>query len=263
MIQLDYHLHCLNSPDSKESLEAICQAAIQKDLKEIMVTDHYEIFTYDYGRNRYRSDYLDQSFDTVLKCREKYRDQLYVGFGIELGQLHLQPDAAARIVKEYPFDYVIASLHKLDDLDLKYYDYSRTDVRDLCRRYLNGLNEIAEIGDFDCIGHMDLIKRYAAEQGYQIRIEDEEETVRKILRTLVERKKGLEVNTSGIRQKVGECFPSEIILKWYVEEGGKFATVGSDAHCGRNVGEGLTEADKLLNKVGFLHVDRFRSRVRI
>ena len=110
---------------------------------------------------------------------------------------------------------------------------------------------------------MDLIKRYAAEQGYQIRIEDEEETVRKILRTLVERKKGLEVNTSGIRQKVGECFPSEIILKWYVEEGGKFATVGSDAHCGRNVGEGLTEADKLLNKVGFLHVDRFRSRVRI
>ena len=54
MIQLDYHLHCLNSPDSKESLEAICQAAIQKDLKEIMVTDHYEMFTDDYGRNPYR-----------------------------------------------------------------------------------------------------------------------------------------------------------------------------------------------------------------
>ena len=54
MIQLDYHLHCLNSPDSKESLEAICQAAIQKDLKEIMVTDHYEKFTDDYGRHPYR-----------------------------------------------------------------------------------------------------------------------------------------------------------------------------------------------------------------
>ena len=38
MLLEDYHVHCLNSPDSREPLEMICQGAIEAGIREIMVT---------------------------------------------------------------------------------------------------------------------------------------------------------------------------------------------------------------------------------
>ena len=54
MLYMDYHVHCQNSPDSSEPLEEICKGAIDAGIKEIMVTDHYEMFTDDFGRKAYQ-----------------------------------------------------------------------------------------------------------------------------------------------------------------------------------------------------------------
>lgn len=260
MLHQDYHVHCLNSPDSREPLEEICRGAIAVGMTEIMVTDHYEMFTDAYERPAWRPDYLEQCRESVEKCRELFREQLYVGFGIELGQWHLQPETAARVTREYSFDFVIASNHKMDDVDLKFLTYADMDRKALCRRYLEGLLEIAEYGDFDCLGHLDLIKRYAAAQGFSIRAEEEEELTRTILKTLVRREKGLELNTSGLRQSVKEMFPSMTILKWYREEGGEIITVGSDAHRRRDVAAGFPAAEELLKRAGFKEISCFRKR---
>lgn len=263
MLKQDYHMHCENSPDSKEPLEEMCKAAVAKGLSEIMVTDHYELF-HDLDEpeeaRSYHSGYMEQCMRTVQACQEQFGDRLYVGFGIELGQWHLQPETAAKIVREYPLDYVIASYHKMDDLDLKNYDYLHLDTEALCRRYLEGLLEIAQTGDFDCLGHMDLIKRYAASQQVEIRAEREEELVREILRTVIRREKGLELNTSGLRQAVGEAFPSLTILRWYREEGGHIITVGSDAHRREDVAAGFDKGLQILNAAGFTEITCFRKR---
>lgn len=260
MLQEDYHVHCLNSPDSKEPLEMICQGALEAGIREIMVTDHYEMYENSDKYLPYRREYLDTCAGSVEECRERFDGQVYVGLGIELGQWHLQQEAAARVVRDYPFDYVIGSFHKIDDTDLKFFRYGEIDCRKLLRRYLEELLLIAEQGDFDCMAHLDLIKRYAAEQGVVIRAEDEEELVREILKTLVRRGKGLEVNTSGLRQAVKETFPSASILRWYLEEGGAILTVGSDAHRRQDVGAGFGEAQKLLSALGFKYVSHFRGR---
>lgn len=260
MLQQDYHVHCSNSPDSSEPLEEICKGATAGGLKEIMVTDHYEMFTDAYGCDSFRPEYLDHAFQVMTACREQFQDRLYVGFGIELGQWQLQQEAARQVVETYPFDFVIASYHKMDDVDLKYYRYQELDTKKLCRRYLEGLLTIAQTGDFDCMGHLDLIKRYAAGQGVSIRVEDEEELVREILKTLVKRDKGLELNTSGLRQSVGEPFPSRKILTWYREAGGRILTVGSDAHRRADVGAGRSQAEQLLLEVGFTEITYFRGR---
>lgn len=260
MLSADYHIHCKNSPDSSEPLERICESAIRAGLEEIMVTDHYEMFTDAFGREPFQEAYLKRCVRTVEECREHYQDRLCVGLGIELGQWQLQPAAAARIVKEYPFDYVLASYHKMEDVDLGKMNYRELDTKRLCRFYLEGLLEIAKTGDFDCLGHMDLIKRYAAAQGIRIRIEEEEELVREILRTLVRREKGLEVNTSGLRQEVGEPFPSAAVLKWYREEGGQILTAGSDAHRALDVAAGFTDAKRFIKEAGFDRIARFHGR---
>ena len=113
MLYMDYHVHCQNSPDSSEPLEEICKGAIDAGIKEIMITDHYEMFTDDFGRKAYQPEYLTQCLESVQQCREKLKDQLYVGFGTELGQIHLQPEAAAQITKSFPFDFVIASFRRV------------------------------------------------------------------------------------------------------------------------------------------------------
>lgn len=260
MLRADYHIHCKNSPDSSEPLERICESAVRAGLEEIMVTDHYELFTDAFGREPFQEAYLERCLRTVLECRARYGDRLYVGLGIELGQWQLQPAAAARIVEGYPFDYVIASYHKMADVDLGKLNYKELNTKKLCHSYLEGLLEIAEEGDFDCLGHIDLIKRYAAAQGIRIRIEEEEKLVRAVLRTLVRREKGLEVNTSGLRQAVGEPFPSERVLAWYREEGGRILTVGSDAHRALDVAAGLADAERLIKKIGFDRIASFRGR---
>lgn len=260
MLREDYHVHCLNSPDSKEPLEMICQGAVEAGIREIMVTDHYELFEDTDKHPPYRREYLDKCAQSVRECREKFAGKLRVGLGIELGQWHLQPEAAALVVKNYPFDYVIGSFHKIDDRDLKLFRYQDMDCKALLRRYLEELLLIAAQGDFDCMAHLDLIKRYAAGQGVTIRAEDEEELVREILKTLVKRGKGLEVNTSGLRQEVKETFPSETILRWYREEGGTVLTVGSDAHRKQDVGAGFAEAKALISALGFSYISHFCQR---
>ena len=260
MLHEDYHVHCLSSPDSKEPLEEICRGAVKAGIREIMVTDHYEMFHNEEKWPPYRREYLERCFRTMEECRERFEGQVFVGFGAELGQWQLQPEAAKRVVRDYPFDYVIGSLHKMDDVDLKYFRYREIDAGGLLRRYLEDLLAVTRLGDFDCLGHLDLIKRYAAEQGVSIRAEAEEELVREILRTLIRRGKGLEINTSGLRQAVKETFPSRTILGWYLEEGGTILTVGSDAHRRQDVGAGFKEAKALALALGFTYISCFRER---
>ena len=80
MLHMDYHVHCKNSPDSSEPLDEICQGAVDAGLTEIMVTDHYELFTDDYWRAAFDLAYLDQCLDSVMECREKDKHRLYIGF---------------------------------------------------------------------------------------------------------------------------------------------------------------------------------------
>ena len=107
---------------------------------------------------------------------------------------------------------------------------------------------------------MDLIKRYAAGQGISIRLEDDEEAVRELFRILVRRNKGIEINTSGLRQAVHEQFPSNTLIKWYKDEGGTIITLGSDAHRRQDVGAGIQEAEKILQSLGFPYISRFKER---
>ena len=66
MLYMDYHVHCQNSPDSSEPLEEICKGAMDAGIKEIMITDHYEMFTDDFGRKAYQPEYLTQCLESVL-----------------------------------------------------------------------------------------------------------------------------------------------------------------------------------------------------
>ena len=43
MLTADYHMHSV-SPDARVPMEDMCQAAIDKGLTEVALTDHYEFY---------------------------------------------------------------------------------------------------------------------------------------------------------------------------------------------------------------------------
>ena len=77
----------------------------------------------------------------------------------------------------------------------------------------------------------------------------------------MERGKGIEVNTSGLRQGAGETMPGIRCLKLYKELGGTVITVGSDAHLPEDVGSGFIEALGLVKKAGFDRIARYEKRM--
>ena len=74
-----------------------------------------------------------------------------------------------------------------------------------------------------------------------------------MLKALIEKHKSLEVNTSGLRQKLGKTMPDSPILSRYFELGGKLITIGSDAHRWADVGGGVEQGLSMLQKIGFHH----------
>ena len=256
----DYHLHSNNSPDSKAEMESICAAAVRRGFQEIAITDHFECYTPTHPRGFFTERYLQKVQADVQRCREQFEGQLIIRQGIEIGQPGSNPALAAEIMEKFQFDYVIGSLHKMHDLDLGMISYREQRVDELCQRYLSFLYDLVDLGDFDCLGHIDLIKRYAARQGIPLNLCDYPEQLDAILEKLIARGKGLEINTSGLRQEAAATLPGYRTLRRYRELGGEIITIGSDAHRPEDVGADWGEAADLALQAGFTHYATFENR---
>lgn len=82
-----------------------------------------------------------------------------------------------------------------------------------------------------------------------------------VLKNVIQKGKGIEINTSGLRQEVGRAMPSLSILKLYRQLGGEIITVGSDAHTVKDVAAGFSEAAELLETAGFSAYATFQNGV--
>lgn len=258
----DYHMHSI-SPDARMPMEKMCLAAIERGLTEIAVTDHVEIYAPDYkGKERllFDDDYIDRYFTEWEYCHEKFGGKLIVRRGIELGQPTCNMEDAKRILEKYHFDYVLGSIHKLYAVDLAFKHYSERTNDSIARKNIELLYELADIGDFDCLGHIDLIKRYASRQGQQVSLMKYPDELAAVLKRLIERGKGLEINTSGLRQGLGETLPGLDILQLYRQLGGEILVVGSDAHCYQDVAADFDTALELARQAGFTQLALYENR---
>ena len=264
----DYHTHTTISPDGVNSMEELCAAALARGLSEIAFTDHFEIYTPGFPGSKYSPlgqftlAYLEEYRRRFERCREAWDGRIVLKSGVELGQPQEDPDFAGRALAVMPFDFVLGSQHKVDNIDFSQRDYRRGGERneELLRMDLDALAKLADTGDFDCVAHIDLIKRYAARQGERVTLMDHPEELRAILRRLIERGKGIEINTSGFRQGMGEPVPALELLKLYRSLGGEILTFGSDAHRAEDVAADFEAARQAALAAGFRAAARYTRR---
>ena len=256
---MDYHVHSIYSSDGHNTIMELCQSAVNKGIKEIAITDHFEPTMADeyclyYNRKGY--------WAYITKAKQEFRGTLKIKLGVELGQPHLFPKPTEAILADFPYDYVLASAHKLPEgMDVSELDYGKISEEELCGMYLRQLRELFDWNDFDCIGHLDLIKRYStAVYKKNISLTCQYELLKEVLRIAIHRGKGIEINTSGLRQSPKEMMPGLDVLKLYRDLGGEILTIGSDAHFAEDVGKGLEEAAELARTAGFRFITVFSGR---
>ncbi len=64
----------------------------------------------------------------------------------------------------------------------------------------------------------------------------------------------VEVNTAGLTKPIGRMYPAPDLLKRFCKAGVR-ATVGSDAHAPRRIGEAIEDAYRLLYTCGYRSID--------
>jgi len=260
MMYSDFHIHTNFSSDSETAPERQIVQGIALGMKTICITDHQD-FDFPMGDLDFLFD-SEEYFRVMPRLREKYAGQIDMRIGVELG---LQQHLGHRLedyVNQYPFDFVIGSTHISRNID-PYYPvfFDGISVEKAYRIYFE--EELSHLKQYDCydvVGHIDFVVRYG-DGGSQIyRYEQYRDVLDEILRTAVEKGKGLECNTGGLRDGWGHSNPTKRILKRYREMGGEILTIGSDAHEPENLGYGFDRIGEFLKSCGFRYYTTFKKR---
>lgn len=252
----DYHIHSRVSFDGHHTGLALAQAAKAAGLREICFTDHID---YD-PRGKLDS----MVFDTGAYAAE-YQDLALPGLKIRRGmEFGLTTDNQAQLRRDlgrWPFDFVIGSVHFVEGWDVYYADYWQgKTVFQGERRYLEEVLKCVQAHeDFDVLGHLTFVGKAPANPDRRcVPLEAHRELVDEILKTLAEKGKGMELNTSGV-DRCGGYLPTLDYFRRFRQLGGTIVTVGSDAHRCDRVGQYSREACQALKEI-FGYVCTFEGR---
>ena len=254
MIIADLHTHSSFSSDSDEPLSEMVKAAEERGLRTLCLTEHMDM---DYPGGEFVLD-TESYQKELLRIRETTDIELL--FGVELGLMDYLASRLEEYTKAWDFDFVIGSSHLVDGKDPYYPEYFKTlgGKNGVLRYFESILANIKAMDCFDVYGHLDYVVRYAPGREYEPL--DHRELIDEILRLLIQKGKGIEINTAGLKSGLGYVHPHEFILKRYKELGGEIITTGSDAHDREYVGYELDKAAAALNMAGFKYYTIFRKR---
>ena len=253
-------MHSSFSTDSQADPEAMIRQAIMKRFSYVCFTDHLD---YDYPG--YEGEFCfdeDKYFQVLNGLKEKYAEKITLLIGVELGR---QPHLAGRFQKlfeQYPFDFCIGSTHVVNHVDPYYPDFfiGRTE-KDAYEEYFECIyRNIQAFHEFDVLGHLDYVVRYGPNRNRFYTYSRHKEIIDEILRYLIEKGAGIEINTSGFKYGLGHPSPHEDILERYHDLGGEIITIGSDAHAPEHFAYEFTKAQNILKKCGFSYYTYFKNR---
>lgn len=256
----DTHLHTKFSGDSNAEPELMLRKAMELGLDGICITDHLDL-DYPDDPDLFFLD-LEHYIPAILHLQEIYRDRFPVLCGIELG---LQPHLAERhreLLEQYPFDFVIGSSHVVHGTDPYYQNYyeGRSEEEAYREYFTSILENIRAFDGFDVYGHIDYVVRYGPNRNANYSYGAYRDVLDEILKNLIERGKGIELNTAGFKYGLGHPNPTEDILKRYRELGGEILTLGADSHRPEHIAYDFRKVPDILTQCGFRYYTVFRQR---
>lgn len=257
----DTHMHTHFSVDSEADTLEMTEAAIHAGLGGICFTDHLDLEESQVTPDLFPLD-LPAYFKEMKSLQAQYGGKFPIRIGVEIGLQAYLEDLLPKIIQEYPFDFVIGSSHWVNGEDPYYPEYFYGKVEDEAyREYFESILENLAVFDcFDVYGHLDYIVRYGPNTNQYYSYGKFADIIDEILRTLIHKGKGIEINTGGFKYGLGHPNPTEDILKRYRELGGEIITVGADAHKPQHVAYDFAKVSGILKDAGFKYYAVFTGR---
>lgn len=251
---VDYHTHSILS-DGKNSYEEMVEAAIAKGLDEIGFSDHVSIKPVDWA---IQLEDIPVMTSQILDLRSKYKGKIEIRYGIEMDYFPGHEEEMKQLIKDIPVDYVIGSIHFIGDwnFDTDKSLYGKWSNDKLYAKYFKLVQQAAQSGLFDIIGHIDIIKKFRVypETNQEMLFE---ETIKIIkANNLV-----VELNTGGIDRPCAEYTPGPKLLEMCYRNHVP-VTLSSDAHQADQIARHYESAVDLLSQIGYTEIIGFNNRIR-
>ncbi|MGI6609573.1 MAG: histidinol-phosphatase HisJ family protein [Limnochordia bacterium] len=277
-MRLDYHVHLeyddYQSPLrlEKERLLHYIEQARVAGVDEIGISEHCyrfrefsPIFAHmhsepdapslvkDFFRHCF-VDSLEAYVEFLVDVQEK---GLPIKIGLEVDFIPESGELTRGILANYPWDYVMGSVHFLGTFPVDAaasVGWPDRDVEATYAEYFDVWNSACSSGLFDTMAHPDLLKKFGhrpaspphelyAEAAVAARSADV----------------SVEISSAGLRKPVAEIYPSHALLAAFYSAGVPI-TLGSDAHCAEDVGLQLGAAAQWAKEVGYTTLTRFHGR---
>lgn len=260
MRRIDYHMHTCFSGDSEANPREHIEEAIKKGLDEICFTDHRD---FDYPIDTFELD-TSAYFKTLRALQEEYKEKIIIKIGVEIGLDRDHVQEINDFINANPFDFVIGSIHVIHHTEFYYGEFFKDKTKEEAHRlfFEETLKCVETFDCFNVLGHLDYIMRYGPYEDKSVNHVLYQDLIDQILMTLIEKGKGIEVNTSGYKTLKTSGFPGFDTIRRYHELGGTIVTVGSDAHTSDRVGEHVNEVIQAYQEIGFEDVATFTKRVK-
>jgi histidinol-phosphatase (PHP family) len=243
----DYHTHSVRCGHACGTPAEYVAAAQAAGLLAIGVADHLPLLPHHDPELSMEACELDDYVAEVRELKERFPG--FVLLGIEADYRPGTVDEVRSLLGSQPFDYVIGSVHHLDDWGFddprQIHRYDSVDIDDLWVDYFELVGEAAESGMFTIMGHLDLVKKF----GYRASRSLDAELDRLLMR-IARAGVAVEINTAGLHKPVKEAYPSPEILR-KLRVAGIPITFGSDAHRPEEVGRDFAHAADLAAAAGY------------
>lgn len=256
-LTFDLHTHHERCNHAVGNIRDYIETAISNGFDMIGISDHSPHF-YS-SEDRLSPTTMAQSefsnyVQEVLQLKEEYKEKIDVLLGVESDFFKEYIDIYKKIYQQYPFDYIIGSVHYMhgsmfgpNKVSDKHIWHQLTKDGKIARQktYYRLIQQSAQSGLFQILGHIDWMKQSYEDFSNLLPNEIIDET----LQVIAESNMAIEVNTSGARKGLG-WFPDTDILE-RAHHYGVDVTFGSDAHSPKTLGHAFEKVRTTLKEIGY------------
>lgn len=276
----DYHLHLhphagLEAPEDAPQgeyppghIEAYLEAAAARGVEELGFTEHlYRCveaapvlgrFWEDPATPQDVSDLsaamvetdltlsLEDYVETVVSARDS---GLPVKLGLEVDFFPGSIDAVLELIRPYPWDYLIGSVHWIGgwaiDASHSVFEFERRGVERAWEQYFDLETQLAASGAVDVLAHVDVIKKYGLRPSA-----DPGPWYRSVVKAAAAAGTAVEVSSQGLRNPADEIYPAPAFLAHF-READVPITLASDAHRPGDAAWGHSEVVEAARQAGY------------
>jgi histidinol-phosphatase (PHP family) len=237
----DTHIHTSFSTDSEMNINDALKKAMALNIG-LIITDHMDLNYPEKGEFTFDPD-------SFFNTYEPYKSSSLL-LGMELGMDKNYEKENRDLVAGYDFDEIIGSQHFLHGVDI--YDSSLYEGKikeELFKDYfLEIIASLKTHNYIDTLGHIDFISRYCPLQDKEIYYTDYCDYIDEIIKLCIDYDIVMEINTRRLGNTNSFNNLREI-YKRYRDLGGKYVTIGSDAHAVNSIGLNLHKGFEMAESI--------------